>query len=154
MKYIYSTLLFIIISLSANAQLSKGLKQIGGSLSASYQTSDYDNGSVITSDYNTTTSFRISPKIGIFIKDNLSIGFGISFNNNVTKSEEKINDNIQEEKITVNTFDFLVQPSGLFIPIMSYPVSSGKKSIFFIKTESCSNIRIGLSNITHCSHKR
>ncbi|UZR95298.1 outer membrane beta-barrel protein [Chondrinema litorale] len=110
MKYLYSTLLLIIISFSANAQLSKGLKQIGGSINASHSKTNSENPGYISSDIydDSRTSFSFSPSFGFFIKDNISLSAGLGYNYLKNISEYPDDEGTTKETFKNKSFTFTI----------------------------------------------
>ena len=109
MKYLYSTLLLIIISFSANAQLNNGLKQIGGSVSISHSTSENDNSGISNSFTDqTTNAFSITPSIGYFIKDNVSLNLSLGYSYSNSESERIDEDEVSEYSYTTNNLSITI----------------------------------------------
>ncbi|MEM1134741.1 MAG: hypothetical protein AAGI07_02795 [Bacteroidota bacterium] len=61
-------LFILFIPISANAQLSKGLKQLGGALSVSYNTSDFERGAIITRPDTKINTFILRPNVGFLLR--------------------------------------------------------------------------------------
>ncbi|UZR96188.1 hypothetical protein [Chondrinema litorale] len=89
MRYLYSTLFIIFLPLISNAQLSKGLKQVGGVFTASqYQEeNEYEIGNSFLIDKSIIREISIIPNLGFFIKDNTSLGLGIGYKNSFERYE-------------------------------------------------------------------
>jgi hypothetical protein len=75
-KYIYLFLLFIAASLSSRAQIKQGSWLLGGDFTFTSNTSNQPDGTPYS---NKNTSFTISPSVGKAIKDNLILGFDLSY---------------------------------------------------------------------------
>ena len=134
MKTIYF-LFLMIIPIAANAQLSKGMKQVGGSLSISFRDSDIEGQNSVLRQQSSERNFFVSPQIGYFVKDNLSIGFSMGFSNSRITFENNVSES--DDKITSNTFTI-----SLF---SRYHYSLSDNIYLFIEP----SIRGGLGNINN-----
>lgn len=101
MKTIYFFFL-LIIPITVNAQLSKGLKQVGGALSVSFRNSEIGTQNMTSSRESNERDLSVAPQIGFFVKDNLSIGLGLGFFNSVSTFE--FNSGGNEQEIVTNIF--------------------------------------------------
>ena len=108
MKYILSIAFIFITALSVHAQLQKGLKQIGSSISLSSR--NYTNENEIDNYHydNDNFTFELSPRFAFFLKDNLSLGLEVGYTREVSKGHRVTDIYDIESKIITNSFDFSV----------------------------------------------
>lgn len=78
MKKTLVALLFVT-TLSANAQLVKGTKQIGGYLNVFSTKTENDSSYPFDSPKNSSQSFQLSPTLGVFLTDHIVLGGSVSF---------------------------------------------------------------------------
>lgn len=110
MKYPLLLILIHGISIITNAQLTKGLHQIGGSMRL-YQDKT-ENEYVVGNAFSTidefiTREYSVDPKIGFFVGDNVSVGIGVGYShvfNRVQASLTSDPDIVIENESRTNLF--------------------------------------------------
>ncbi|MGB1247667.1 MAG: outer membrane beta-barrel protein [Chitinophagales bacterium] len=86
MKKVQVLLIAIVVATMAFAQPEKGNIYLGGNLNIGFGGSKTEVGSTST-DGPKTFNFGISPKVGYFISDKLSVGLDLGYNMNSSKLE-------------------------------------------------------------------
>jgi hypothetical protein len=107
-------LLTILITLAGTisyGQFSRGTLMLGGSGSLEFSTNK-DKGDGITVENYKTTSFSLSPQIGVFVTDALAIGGGMSFNSTVFKN--RADNRTTNTSISIDPFIRYYLPQRLF----------------------------------------
>ncbi len=99
-KFLLSLVLVCTFIASAHAQIKKGGIWLGGSIGYSQQKTDYDGS---TSDTKSRT-FGISPAIGKVVKDNLVVGFGLSYYNSKTENKSSSSNDQKGKSYGVGVF--------------------------------------------------
>ncbi len=77
-KKTYLFALAALFTLAAQAQISKGVKLVGGSVTFQ-STNSKDKTGGTTTDLGKSTNFQLTPYFGIFIIDNFAAGAGVAF---------------------------------------------------------------------------
>ncbi|GEM_PF-4129838 len=112
MKNLFPIVLFLILPIVSKAQFQKGLKQIGGAVS--FFQNQIDNEYASSTNFanigeQTVTQVRVIPRIGFFVNDNTSFGFGIGyghdFNNTILETASQ---QIIESESKTNTVELEV----------------------------------------------
>jgi len=119
---LFFTLLLIFVTTSVHAQLNKGLIQLGGSFSSSYGNIDR-NSTFFNNNMNIPFKedrkdfvFNINPDIGFFIKDNLSLIFGIGYGHFLSISDRSSTNVENQQRFVSNSWN-LAMSSRLHKPI-------------------------------------
>lgn len=93
MKKLFLVAIIAMFSFTMNAQTEKGNWVIGGTTTMSFghttSTAEFDG--VESDDDLKTTTINITPSVGFFVIDNLSVGFDLGFNSNKSKINENEN---------------------------------------------------------------
>jgi outer membrane protein with beta-barrel domain len=97
-KYIYVSLLFIAASLGCRAQIKQGSWLLGGDFTFASNTSNQPDGTPYS---NKNTSFSITPSLGKAIRDNLILGFDLSYNH---QRSTTVQPNPPDEESTYNQY--------------------------------------------------
>lgn len=107
-KFFLLLTLLVSLTFSVNAQTEKGKWLVSGSTNVGFNSVNTkykaDGFSVDGEKVNT---FNISPSVGYFIIDNLSVGLGLDYNNSSTKDEN-------DEKLSSSTFTVLPTATYFF----------------------------------------
>ncbi len=86
MKNTFLFALAAMVAFAASAQINKGVKLVGGSVSFQSTKEKIKSGGT-TFDLGTTTTFQVMPMAGIFVIDNLAAGAGVTFSSTNSKPE-------------------------------------------------------------------
>lgn len=109
MKKLLPIILLITIPLVASAQFEKGLKQVGGVFTAFQDQSENGyttSGGFITSFESTSSEIRIIPRLGFFVSDNTSIGFGIGYSRLFNSNTQlAVNEQTFDVESTISTLE-------------------------------------------------
>ncbi|MEQ9300154.1 MAG: hypothetical protein RIF33_16390 [Cyclobacteriaceae bacterium] len=132
MKHSFTIIFLLSLSISSYAQFEKGGKQVGGVLSAfqnqsknGFTTSD----GFIRSTESTVTEIQILPRLGFFVNDNISVGFGLGYSRISSSSTQvAVNEQTFDTKSVTSTlqvvffsrfhksisddFSFFIQPTA------------------------------------------
>lgn len=122
MKKIRLTLVLLLFVSSLYSQYNKGRLIIGGDLSFSKisQSPKLPGFNLSKTDL---TKYTISPKCGYFVMNNLSIGLGLEFTNEVFQNKS-LDYSIDSRKTILNFFARYYVPENIFFEA-SYGVGSG-----------------------------
>lgn len=88
-RFLLSLVFVCAFMVTTRAQISKGAVWVGGSIGYSQSKNDFKD--PIVQDYK-TSSFNVSPAIGFVVKDNLVVGFRLTYGHDKTKNNSSISE--------------------------------------------------------------
>lgn len=105
MKKLFILNFLMLCAIVTHAQLSKGTVQIGGLVSYSRTSNDYEFSPPILDDSKSST-LTISPRAGIFISDKSVIGLGIEYSRDMSDGTYSSDFGVIDTKTIINVFAF------------------------------------------------
>jgi hypothetical protein len=144
-------LFLVALPFFANAQLTKGVVYLGGTITTSLQSSDYHlPASPYTFNTTTNNTLSISPSIGFILSDRFALGASLNYTSSLMKQESPPN-NSTYTFLKNETNGFGIGPFGrLYFPLSSsaYFALQGSLNFFRGNTNLTTSSNISVSSST------